>query len=137
MWVGEEGLASIFPGQGNDVMMEHIEGETLPKVLLEVPLEEIISSLEEIPSMVELDAPQLREIVPLILGAEDIVDTGRREDESHASNQLVVPARDECQCGRVENRHGVGKEEVGRRAWDFEPQRCVCVCSLRCRARWI
>jgi len=93
--IGEESLASIFPGQRNDCMMEHIEGETLSEVLLEVRPEEVIPSLEEIPSMVELNAPQLGEVVPHILGTESVVDAGYRKDESHANNELVVPAGDE------------------------------------------
>jgi hypothetical protein len=43
-------------------MVEHIEREALSEVSLEVRLEEVVSPLEEIPSMVKLDAPQLGEL---------------------------------------------------------------------------
>jgi len=95
MWVGEENLASVFPSQGDNIVMEHIEGETLSEVPFEVRLEEVVPSLEEIPSMVELNAPQLREVMPIILGADSIVETGCRKDENRPRNELVVPAGDE------------------------------------------
>ena len=56
MWVGEESLTSVLPGQGNDVMVEHVEGEAFPEVSLEVGLEEVVSPLEEIPSVAKLNA---------------------------------------------------------------------------------
>ena len=96
-------------------MMEHIEREALSEGSLEVRLEEVISSLEEIPSVVKLDAPQLRKVVLLIFGAEDIVENGRREDGSGAngtSDKLVVLA---SQDGRVESGHEVVRRQ-GRRA---------------------
>ena len=36
VWVGEEILASIRPSQNDDIMVEHVEGETPSEVLFEV-----------------------------------------------------------------------------------------------------
>ena len=57
VWVRVESLAGIFPGQSDDIMVEYIEGEALAEVSLEIRVEEIEPPLEEIPSMVKLDAP--------------------------------------------------------------------------------
>ena len=57
--------------------------------------------LEEIPSMIELDARQLREIVFLIPGAERRVEGGCHEDDT--GSELVLLASDEIQEGRVES----------------------------------
>jgi hypothetical protein len=111
MWVGEENLASILSSQGDDIMVEYIERETLSEVSPEIQLEEVVSPLEEIPSMVKLDAPQLREVVFLIFGAEGIVENGCREDYSGAnstSDKLAVLA---SQDGRVESGHEMVREE--------------------------
>ena len=65
-----------------------------------------MSALEEIPSMVELDARQLWEVVFLIPGAERIVEGGCHEDGTSANStggELVVLASDEIQEGRVES----------------------------------
>jgi hypothetical protein len=67
--------------------------------------------LEEIPSVVQLDARQLGKIVRLILGAERIVDGGRREEGGHGkcgSNESVVFASDKMKDSGIESRHGVG-----------------------------
>jgi len=109
VWGRVEHLASILPSQGNDIMMEHVEREALSEISLEIRLEEVVSPLEEIPSMVKLDSPQLGEFVLLILGAESIVDSGCHEDGSSAdgsSDKLVVFAHDGIQNGRVESGHG-------------------------------
>jgi len=83
--VREESSTSILSGQGDDIVLEHIERETLSEVSLEVRLEEVVSVLEEIPSVVELDAPQLRKFVLLVSGIEGIVKSGCREDSSRAN----------------------------------------------------
>jgi len=57
VWMRVESLAGIFPGQSNDCMVEHIKGEALAVVFLEIRVEELEAPLEEIPSMVKLDAP--------------------------------------------------------------------------------
>jgi len=65
--------------------------------------------MEEIPSMVKLDTPQLGESVTIILGAESIVDSSCRDDGSRTnctSDELVVLVGDGIQDGRVESRHG-------------------------------
>ena len=98
-------------------MVEHIERETLSVVSIEVRLEEVVASLEEIPSMVKLDAPQLRKVVFRIFGAESVVENGCYEDDGGAngtSDELAVPAGDEVRDSRVENGHEVGRKE-GRR----------------------
>ena len=110
MWVRKENSASVFTSQGDDVMVEHAERETLSESLLEVPLEEVISAPEKIPSMVKLDAPQLGKVVRLILGAQSPVGNGCYKGESSASDELVVPASNEGQGGRVESGHGAGEE---------------------------
>ena len=74
-------------------MMEHAEREALSGVSLEVRLEEVVSLLEEIPSMVKLNPLQLGESRLLILGVETIIGSGRREDCRHGhktSGELVV-----------------------------------------------
>ena len=116
--VREENSTSILSGQGDDIMMEHIERETLSEVPLEVQLEEVVSALEEIPSMVELNARQLRKLVLLISRAERIVEGGRREDGTGANDtgdELVVLAGGEVQEGGVESRqwHEVVGNERG------------------------
>ena len=61
--------------------------------------------------MVELDAPQLREVAILIFGAECVVDSGCCEDRSRAndtSGESVVLASDGIQDGRVESGHEAG-----------------------------
>ena len=114
MRVRVESSTSILPSQGDDIMVEDVERETLSAVLIEVRLEEIISPLEEIPSMVKLDTPQLRKVVPRILGAENIVEGGCREDGSCAngtSDEPVVLVSDEVQDGRVESGHEVARKQ--------------------------
>jgi len=109
MWAREERLTSILSSQSNDLVMEHVERKALSEISLEVRLEEVVSPLEEIPSMVKLDSPQLGEFVFLILGAESMVDSGCNEDGSRANganDELVVLADDGIQDGRVESRHG-------------------------------
>ena len=110
--VGVEKSTSILSGQDDNGMVEHIERETLSEVSLEVRLEEVVSPLEEIPSMEKLDALQLRKVVVLIFGAESIVENGYRKDGSRAKGEPVVLSRDEIQDGRAESGHGVvGKQE--------------------------
>jgi len=70
--------------------------------------------LEEIPCMVQLDAPQLQQVVSLIIGAESIVGGSCCEDGSHAnstSDESIVLAPDGIQDGSVENGHEVGRED--------------------------
>ena len=98
-------------------MVEHIERETLSAVSIEIRLEEVVASLEEIPSMVKLDTPQLRKVVLRIFGAQSVVENGCHEDDGGAnstSDELVVPAGDEIRESRVESRHEVGRKQ-GRR----------------------
>lgn len=67
-------------------MVEHIEGEALAGISLEICVEEVVPPLKEIPSMVELDAPKLREAVLPILGAKCVVGSGCREYCSSAND---------------------------------------------------
>ena len=74
-------------------------------------MEEVISPLEEVPSVVELDAPQLGELVLSLIGAEYIVDSGCREDyrrPNGTSGEFVV------QDGRAKSGRGVGGEDRTR-----------------------
>ena len=106
--VGVESLTGVLSNQCDDIMVEHIERETLSEVSLEVRLEEVVSPLEEIPSMVKLDTPQLGKAAVLISGAEDIVENSCRKDGSRAkgtSDELVVLSYDEIRDGRVESGH--------------------------------
>ena len=110
IWVGVEDSTSILSSQDDNIMVEHIERETLSGVLLEIRMEEVVPPLEEIPSMVKLDAPQLRKFVLLISGAEGIVESSCREDRNSANgtgDKLVILASDEIQDGRVESGHEV------------------------------
>ena len=94
-------------------MVEHVERETLSKVPLEVPLEKIVSPLEEIPSVVKLDAPQLRKLMVLIFESESIVENCCREDGSRAqgtSSELVVLSCNEIQDSGVESGHEVARK---------------------------
>ena len=100
--VKEESLTSILSGQDDDIMVECIERETLYEISLKVRLEEIVPPLEEIPSVVKMDALQLRKVVILIFGAENIVESSCRKDGSGAngtSDKLVALAGDEIQDG--------------------------------------
>ena len=111
--VGEENLTSILPSQGNDIMVEYIERETLSEVSLEIRLEEVVPSLEEIPSVVKLDAAQLRKLVRLIFGAENIVDSGCHKNGSRAKgtgDELIVFVGDKIQNGKIESGHGVVRD---------------------------
>jgi len=71
--VRKKSFAGFFPNQSNDGMVEHIEREVLAEVSTEIRMEEVESPLEEIPSVVKLDAPQLGEVVLSIFGAKCIV----------------------------------------------------------------
>ena len=85
-------------------MVEHIKGEALSEVLLEVRLEKVVPPSEEIPSVVDLDASQPGEVVLLISGSESIVDGGRHEDGGRtngSSNELAVLACGGGQDSRV------------------------------------
>ena len=110
----EENLASGLPSQSNNIMVEHFEREAFPEISLEVRLEEVISFLEEMPSMVQLNAPQLGEIVLLVLGVKNIVDSSCGEDDRRASDKLVVCAGDEGRVSRVESGHEVSRERKKR-----------------------
>ena len=98
MRVRKENSTSILPSQGDDFVVEDVEGETLSGVPIEVRPEEVVSPLEEIPSMVKLDTPQLRKVVLLIFGAENIVESDCCENGSGADgtgDELVALAGDE------------------------------------------
>ena len=78
-------------------MVEHVKGETLSEVPLEVRLHEVVSPVEEIPSVIKLDASQLREVVTLIFVTELVVDSICCKSGSHASStsdELLVLAGD-------------------------------------------
>ena len=109
-------LTSIFPRQSNDVVVEYIERKTLSEVPFEVGLEEIVSRLIEVPSVIKLNAPQPGKLVRLFFRAEKIVGGGCREDDSRAnraSDELVVLAGDGIQNGGAEEGHGVVRERKG------------------------
>ena len=94
--------------------MEDIEREAFPGVSPEVRVDEIVSSSEEIPSIVKLDAPQLREFVFLILGAENIVGGSYCEDGSRANStedEVIVLDGEGIHDSRVESGHEVVREE--------------------------
>ena len=81
-------------------------------------MEEVESPLEEIPSMVKLDATQLWEVVLPIFGAKCMVGSGYRKDYSRTSDtsdESAVLAGDGSQDSRVESGHEVqGRAERGR-----------------------
>ena len=117
VWIGEEGLASVFPSQSNDVVVEHVEREALAEVPFEIRVEKVVPPLEEIPSVVELDAPQLGELVLVIFGAECVVHNSCRKDRCRANNtsdESVVLASDGIQDGRVESGHKAGQQDRTR-----------------------
>ena len=121
MWIGIESSTSILPSQSNDIMVENIERETFPRVSIEVRVDEVVSLLEKIPSMIKLDAPQPRKVVVLIFGAESIVENGCHKDDDCANgtgSEPVVLSCDEIQDCRVESGHeAVGKQ--GGREYGF------------------
>jgi hypothetical protein len=114
MGVGEENPTSILPTQSNDVMVEDVEREALAEVLFQVRLKEVVSTLEEFPSVEKLNARQLGEVVLLIFGTKSVVGNGCYQDGSRTdrpSEELVVLAGcDGGQDCRVESEHGEGKE---------------------------
>ena len=117
-----ESLTSVLPNQGDDIVVEYVEREALSEIPLEIRLEEVVSALEEIPSMVQLDAPQLGKAVVLISGAENIVENDCRKDGGRAkctSGELVVVSCDEIQYDRVESGHRGGERARKERTWDF------------------
>ena len=90
--------------------MEDIEREAFPGVSAEVRVDEIVSSSEEIPSIVKLDAPQPREFMLLILGAENIVGSSYREEGSRANStdgEVIVLDGEGIHDSRVESGHEV------------------------------
>ena len=86
--------ASILPGQNKDIVVEDIERKTLSKGALETGLEEVVSPLVEIPSMIKLDASQLGKVVRIFFGAERVVGNGCRDDNgaNRAGDESAVPA---------------------------------------------
>ena len=115
--------------------MEDVEGEALPEVSLEVQLEEVISPLEEIPSVVKLDASQLGEVVVVAFRAEHVVDSGCCEDGSRTdrtSDELVIAAAGEgSQESRVESGHEVGMgQRTGWHGTLFQSSEIGSVCIL-------
>ena len=70
-----------------------------------------MSSLEEIPSMVKLDALQLMGVILPVFGADGVVDGGCRKEGSHGggSGEPAVLAAEGIRDGRDENRHEVGQ----------------------------
>lgn len=110
MRVGIESSTGILSSQSNDVVMEHVERETLSEVSLEVRLEEVVTLSEEIPSVVKLDAPQSGKLVRLVFGAERIIGNYRHKDSSNAdstSDNLAVLAGNWIQDGRIGGEHGM------------------------------
>ena len=106
--VTEEYLATFVSGQSDDSMLEYFEGETLPGVPPVAGHHEVVSTLEEIPSMVGLEATQGREFVLAVLGAESIVGGGCRKESSDAkgtSDELVFLGGDRVEESGVEGRH--------------------------------
>jgi hypothetical protein len=93
----EKNPASVLSSQSDYIVVEHVEREALPRASVEVRQQEIVPPIEEIPSMVQLDSPQLRKSVLLTLGPEGKVDSGRRKNSSYpkrTSSELVVLAGD-------------------------------------------
>jgi hypothetical protein len=118
MGVGEENPTSILSTQSNDVMVEDVEREALAEVLFQVRLKEVVSTLEEFPSVEKLNARQLGEVVLLIFGTKSIVGNGCYQYGSRTnrtSEELAVLASgDGGQDCRIESEHGEG-EEAGPR----------------------
>lgn len=107
--VAEENLASVLSAQRNNLVAEDLEVEALARVLSVAGHEEVITALEEVPSMVGLEARKPGELALLTLGTEGIDDGGRGEDGGHTSDagiELVVLADDGVEEGGVEGRHG-------------------------------
>ena len=118
-WVREENSTGVLPSQSDDIVVEHVEGEALPMVSLEARLEEVVSPLEEIPSMIQLDTLQLGEFVPFIFGAESIIGGCCREDGNHANGTGDEPdiiASEGIQDSRVDDGHKMGHWKMERRA---------------------
>ena len=65
--------------------MEHV-GREAPQFPFSVKTDEVVTTLEEVPSMVELDAPEFWELVFLFPRSESLVDGGRRKNRSHGNS---------------------------------------------------
>ena len=92
----------------------HVESKALSQVPFQVGLKEVVSSLEEVPSMVKLDALQILEFVLLNFRGESVVHGSCREDSSRANddgNELVVLAHDGMEDGSAQGRHEVDRSE--------------------------
>lgn len=94
-------------------MVEDVEREA-PRVSFDIRLEEVVPSLKELPSMVQLNAWKLGELVLFVFGDESIVDSACHKDRGQAnrtSHELVVFAGNGMEDREIETRHGVGSEE--------------------------
>ena len=83
-------------------MVEDIERKTLSEGPFEIGLEEVVSPLVEIPSMIKLNAPQLRKVLRIFSGVESIVGGGCHEKNkraNRASDKLDILAGDGIQDG--------------------------------------
>ena len=85
MRIRKKNLTSALSSQGNHVMVEYVEREAHSRVTIEVRPEEVVPSLKEIPSMVQLEAPQLREFVVLIFGDECRIYGDRHNDGGYTN----------------------------------------------------
>ena len=112
--VGKESATRVFTSQSNDLVMEDVEREA-PQFPFEVQTDKVVTAFEEVPSMVELDAPQLWEFVLLVLGGQSIIDGSCGEDGHHANGgsdvELVAFAGERTGDGRIEDRHGIDSDE--------------------------
>ena len=107
---------SILPGQSNDIVVEDIERKAFSEGPFEIGLEEVVSPLVEIPSMIKLNAPQLGKVLRISLGAESKVGGGCCEDNKRAkytSEEVDALAGDGIQDGGAGEGHGVVRKEGG------------------------
>lgn len=98
-------LAGVLPAQSDDLVVEYVERKALSQVPFEIRLKEVIPPPEEIPGMVQLDAPQLGEFVLLILGAESVVGSGCCEDCSCTNSYRKLVVLDGVEDTSAEDSH--------------------------------
>ena len=106
----------ILPRQSKDIMVEYIERKTLSEGSFEIGLEEVVTPLVELPSMIKLNPSQLGKLVRIFSGAESIVGGSCRDEKrtNRPSDELVVLAGDGIQDGGVEEGHGTMRNDRER-----------------------
>ena len=112
--MGEENVTGVFSSQSNNLVMEDVEREA-PQFPFAVQTDEVVTAFDEVPSMVELDAPKFWESVLLDIGGKSIIDGSCGEDCHHTNGtsnvELVAFAGEGTEDGGIEDRHEIDSDE--------------------------